>query len=377
MARGTRTYLRACVLFVLLLAGCADVLGLATAAPIPGTCVTDKNCPPDYTCSNSQCISNTCATRGQKQCNGLELFSCGTDGKWLEPQKCQSRCEVDHCVDAPSCERMEECAGMDCCDSIQVGRESFALNYAEPERLGDKIKFLDRRVSRTIRPFALDRFEVTVARFQAFVADYEAARKPAAGAGKHPAFADSGWQEQWSNPGGPLPQSVGDLVRELLAHGEPLSLDPDNRLRAVGGVSWYVAEAFCIWDGGRLPTEAEWSYAATGGEDRDFPWPADANPLIEPDRAVYSATDATRERPEAVGAHPRGHGPLGHEDLAGNVQEWTADVYAGTLPATCHGPNDSALDEFECLQRGALDADRVLRGGSFEDEATMLQNVRR
>lgn len=376
MARGTTTYLRACVL-LFSLAGCADVLGIAPANPIPGMCVMDRDCPPDWKCSNSQCISNTCATPGQSQCNGLELWICDDDRKWrADPEKCASSCEIDHCVDAPSCKMTGKCAGLSCCDSIQLEQEHFQLTFAVPEEIGDKLAFTERSVSRSIRSVAVDRFEVTVGRFNAFVADYEAARRPLPGAGKHPAFADSGWQERWNEQGGPLPQTRAELVTDLSVRGERLPTATDQQL-PVRGVNWYVAAAFCIWDGGRLPTEAEWMYAATGGEKREFPWPAESDPLINPDRAVYSGDGLMPESPAAVGAHPSGHGPLGHEDLAGNVREWVADVYIAKLPPSCHGPSDATLDEFECLQRGADGADRVLRGGAYDDQPNMLRNVRR
>jgi formylglycine-generating enzyme required for sulfatase activity len=311
------------------------------------------------------------------QCNGLEQRTCGEDGKWQEPVKCQSRCDRGGCVPAPSCERLDNCAGeLSCCDSVQVGPASFQLSYAVAERVEDKLEYHVRRVSRSIRPLALDRFEVTVGRFHNFVDAYETARSPGAGAGKHPAFPDSGWQPQWSDENGPMPLTIGELSSALRARGESLDLEADQTL-PVRGVSWHLAFAFCIWDGGRLPTEAEWAYAADSGEDRVYPWLSDPEPSITHERAVYSGEDTMPVGPAPVGTHSSGKGPLGHEDLAGNVYEWMADVYTATLPATCHGPQDATVDELECLQRGAADADRVLRGGSYEDIARWLQNVRR
>lgn len=359
------------------LAGCSDVLGLDSALPAPNTCLVDRDCPPDYRCNNSQCISNTCATPGQKQCNGLDLFTCGSDRKWEpNPLTCASKCEIDACVTAPSCELMTDlCAEASCCESILVPQRHFELVYAVPVQIGDRLEYRPRRVARSARPYALDRFEVTVGRFNTFVAHYENARTPPQGAGKHPAFADSGWQQAWNEPGGPLPPTIGDLTKSLLARGEPLPTQGDQTL-PVRGVSWYLAAAFCIWDGGRLPTEAEWALAASSGDDREFPW-GDADPAITPERAVYTGDGVSPEKPTPVGEHPDGRGPFGHDDLAGNVQEWVADVYTHMLPSTCHGSGDATIDQFECLQRGADGADRVLRGGAFDNPAQRLSNLRR
>jgi formylglycine-generating enzyme required for sulfatase activity len=85
-------------------------------------------------------------------------------------------------------------------------------------------------------------------------------------------------------------------------------------------VSWYEAFAFCIWDGGRLPTEAEWEYAAAGGsENRLYPWGSEP-----PDetRASYLCLPFV-----SVGSKSAGAGRWGHLDLAGSMWEWTFDWY--------------------------------------------------
>jgi formylglycine-generating enzyme required for sulfatase activity len=119
--------------------------------------------------------------------------------------------------------------------------------------------------------------------------------------------------------------------------------------------------AFCVWDGGYLPTEAEWNYVASNGaEQRAFPWSSPA------DSIAFDATDVNVNclgdgNPACaftdllpVGSLPAGAGALGHEDLGGNVSEWVLDVYAAAYQIPC---NDCAN-----LAAGAM---RSARGGNF------------
>jgi formylglycine-generating enzyme required for sulfatase activity len=101
----------------------------------------------------------------------------------------------------------------------------------------------------------------------------------------------------------------------------------------VNCVTWYEAYAFCIWDGGFLPSEAEWAYAATGGhEQRRYPWGA-TDPNNDATYAVYNCDYGTphhcsgRQNFAPVGSTPSGIGVFAQWDLAGNVAEWTLDAY--------------------------------------------------
>lgn len=200
----------------------------------------------------------------------------------------------------------------------------------------------DARYPATVSPFLLDRFEVTVGRFRNFVNAGlgTQAHAPEAGSGKNPNnAADQGWQSAW-NP--LLPVDTATLRSTL-------EDCPWSGWTMTGGdslptscVDWYVAYAFCIWDGGRLPTEAEWNFAAAGGGGSDgqryYPWsvPSDSQ-TIDNSYAVYETSAAS-----AVGSRsPKGDSKWGHADMAGNMGEMVLD-FDGDLPPCTGAQHDCA-----------------------------------
>jgi serine/threonine protein kinase len=162
----------------------------------------------------------------------------------------------------------------------------------------------------TVKPFFLDRAEVTNEQYQKFIDNAGYTAPPS-------------WQ------GNRFPEGADQLP--------------------VTDVTWEDALAYAKWAGKRLPTEEEWEFAARGPEGRIYPW---GDEWIE-GAANVAATEGEKKQIAPVGQYPSGASPFGILDLAGNVWEWTSSEYK-------EYPGGKIS-----LPAGFLNL-KVIRGGSYE-----------
>ncbi len=189
----------------------------------------------------------------------------------------------------PQCEGVDKKCGPnrdeDCCATANVVRGGLF------KRANDAM------YPATVNDFTLDRFEVTVGRFRQFVTDYPK-NKPLPNDGAHPLIEGSGWDEAWDAN---LPETKEALIASLKCSDTFRTWTDKaggSEALPINCVSWYVAFAFCAWDKGRLPTDAEWNYAAAGGdEQRKYPWVGDT---LDPDYAVYGCSGDKESKPPAT-----------------------------------------------------------------------------
>jgi formylglycine-generating enzyme required for sulfatase activity len=200
----------------------------------------------------------------------------------------------------------------------------------------------------SLQPYCIDKYEVTVDRYRACS---EAGRCKRAGT-----------TNEWA--------TITDKERKAF---DPLcnARDPDGHGKhPVNCVDWEMAEKFCHEQGGRLPTEAEWEFAARGPDGRKYPW-GDDDPAADhlnacgkecvawgakngiDEKAMYPADDGFPNT-APVGSFPKGASRYGVEDVVGNVWEWVADWYG-----------DYGTDESIDPKGPSAGDERVIRGGAW------------
>ncbi len=267
----------------------------------------------------------------------------------------------------------------DCCVPLCVPGGTFKRGY------DGFTPYTDPNNPATVRTFALDKYEVTVGRVRAWL-KAAGSSQPAPSAGAPPGFeAKVGWDSSW-----PL-RNKNEIVATL--DGESSELRTwktpylaDDKALPISDLNWYEAQAFCIWEGGRLPTEAEWNYAAAGGsEQRVFPWsvPA-ANQLINDSNTGYGCPHGNTGDNNCIKSpgylHPAGAklatgdgAKWGHADMAGNVEEWVLDfkqwIDNNEMPlkdAKWLSPCDNCVDPNGGKYRAA-------RGGAFDESSNEVR----
>jgi formylglycine-generating enzyme required for sulfatase activity len=191
----------------------------------------------------------------------------------------------------------------------------------------------------TLSPFCIDRTEVTVAGYRACVQD----------GGCPPPSATVDWKDIKPEEKAKWGQYCTWGKRKLDEH-------------PINCVDWNQATTYCEWAGGRLPTEAEWEYAARGRDGRIFPWGnqrPDASKLNacggECGPAHMYPGDDGWPATAPAGSFLEGASAFGVLDMAGNVWEWTADSFAEYSDQPVTNPQHLQRDE----------SPRVFRGGSW------------
>ena len=264
-----------------------------------------------------------------------------------------------------------------CCASYGLPPQTYFRTYTNG---GSGAAAANEADPATISSLLLDRYLVTIGRFRQFVAAWSAGYTPAVGSGIHtqlnggqglavagvPGTYETGWGEGDGGFLDPTDTTLGQCGADSTWTPTPGSAD--DEARPINCVSWWEAYAFCIWDGGFLPSEAEWELAAAAGDQqREYPW-GTTDPGTANDYAIFGY--GTAASPECyfpmggacigaanvapVGTAAQGAGLYGQIDMAGNLGEWTLDWFAPY--------EDPCVD---CAQLTAQSF-RSIRGGSFD-----------
>jgi sulfatase modifying factor 1 len=241
-----------------------------------------------------------------------------------------------------------------CCTSPNVMQGAFDRTYSASA---------DGGVSGTgdpasISAFRLDKYEVTVGRFRQFVNAWNggAGWVPGGGSGTH-AYLNGGkgltqagttsgsYEPGWNSADDTnIAPTTANLTGDSgVFTWSASAIDENGEKLPIDWVNWYEAYAFCIWDGGFLPSDAELAYAAAGGnQQREYPWgwtdPGNSYAYANygcfyPGPGSNCQGGSTNIAP--VGAAASGAGRWGQLDLQGNLWEWALDLYSVPYANPC------------------------------------------
>ncbi len=204
----------------------------------------------------------------------------------------------------------------------------------------------------TLDSFYIDKYEISVAQYAAFLTQLGAYEAACAG------YDCALPRELVGGTSYLSAQDLGDGTVQYTAI-TGFANYPANH------ISWYGANAYCEWTGGRLPTEAEWEYTARGTDGRIYPW---GNKSPDQTLAVFQSEDFDNLKP--VDALPDGASPFGVFGMAGSVWEWVNDWYDER-----YYQNSPAINPFG-PETGLT---RTIRGGGWpqNNEADRIRSTNR
>ncbi len=371
---GLQARVRAITATVAALAGCGARTGLLDEAP--GTEVDGG--------ASAQNAVATGSTRSAPSSPGVSNSTSLSSGPITGPPSCQ-----------PGGPGMTNCGpggsgSESCCTSLEVIGGTYDRTYAN-----NGAGATGGANPATVSGFRMDKYLVTVSRFRQYVKYLTgpSGAPPANGSGIHthlngglglansgsPGTYETGWDDtDWNAyiATGSGAASTWNASLTVAAVCGPLSTwttgAGSQENLPINCVDWYEAYAFCIWDGGFLPSEAEWEYVAAGGsQQREYPW-GSTDPGTASQYAIYgdgfncyyptgmldSCLGVANIAP--VGKASLGASYWGQLDMAGEEWEWNLDWYAAYVdPCADCAYLTTALT-------------RVFRGGSFGVEALDL-----
>jgi formylglycine-generating enzyme required for sulfatase activity len=209
----------------------------------------------------------------------------------------------------------------------------------------------------TVSPFRLDKYLVTVGRFRKFVTAWNAGYTPPAQSGKHTHLnggnglnaTSGGYEPGWSTSDNTNVAPTDANLTCFNGYSTWTSTPGSQEDLPINCVNFWEAYAFCTWDSGFLPSEAEWEYAAAGGSDqREYPW-GSADPGTQAQYAIYGGYVGSQIA--NVGSATLGVARWGQMDLVGELWEWTIDWYS-TYTIPCADCADLTASTYKSVRGG-------------------------